>query len=99
MKVNCRFTRHNGLWHVLVTPLDEQGQKNIERLEGITYLIQKKDGEIAETILGPMCCRTEFQARYTIWASRDDESPAGYEGDGRYFDRCSQFNNSDWEPI
>ena len=99
MQVNCKFTRHHGLWHVLVTPLDEEGKKNIERLEGVTYLILKKDGETSETLLGPMCCRTEFQARYTIWASRAEESPVGYEGDGRYFDRCSGFDDPNWEKV
>ena len=93
MKLNARFTRHNGLWHVLITPFDDIAFANIDRLEGYSLLITRRDGETVETILGPMCCQTKFQARYTIGAARDEESPVEYFGDGRYFDACSEFDH------
>jgi hypothetical protein len=99
MKFNARFTKHNGLWHVLITPIDQVAQDNLANLEGYSLLIMKKDLEIAETLLGPMCCQTKFQARYTIGASREEQTPIGYEGDGRYFDQCSESDDPDWEKV
>jgi hypothetical protein len=99
MKLNARFTRHNGLWHVLITPIDDIALANLAHLEGYSLLITKKDGDIVETLLGPMCCQTKFQARYTIGASRDEESPIGYVGDERYFDACSELDDPDWERV
>jgi len=92
MKLNARFTRHNGLWHVLVTPLDDDCATNLDRLDGYTLLIKRKDGECVETVLGPMCCQTKFQARYTVGLARDEESPVGYIGDDRNFDICSELD-------
>jgi hypothetical protein len=99
MKLNARFTRHNGLWHVLITPIDRTALHNLENLDGYSLLIMKRDGEVSETILGPMCCCTTFQARYTIGASREEETPIGYHGDGKYFDVCSTLDDPEWDLI
>ena len=99
MKICAQFTRHNGLWHVLVTPVDDDGYNEFQALEGYSLKIRKRDGEKTWTLLGPMCCSTNYQARYTIGGSPEQESEVGYEGDGRYSDICSILEDPEWEKV